>query len=110
MGRNRLRSGYSVLCPELARILKMELASGNVLSESPRRTDWPAAGSVFASLVHDFKTKKTERPDAVEYSICNSSRDGWFEEYFCTLHKHLLVAGSPRLDAPAGSSKESLSE
>jgi hypothetical protein len=100
MGKKHFTAPAGCLCQELKYILRVELERGNAISEPPNRTDWPELGSVFASLVHDFKTRKNELPTGVVYSICNDPHYGWYGEYFCEIHKHLLVAGAPRPGRP----------
>ncbi|WP_437880185.1 hypothetical protein [Pseudomonas sp. LRF_L74] len=85
------------LCPELARVLSTELRRGNVLARQPERTDWPARGSVFASLRHDFRSDVRHVPTPLRHGLCNDPHYGWYEELYCEEHGHLLVAGSPRL-------------
>lgn len=59
---------HTHLCPELDRLLRMELSSGNQLGEAPTVTDWPAKGAVFASLMKDFKTLSAAK-------LCQTFRD-----------------------------------
>lgn len=96
MIRKNTKIVHTNLCPELDRLLQMELSGGNRLGEAPTVTDWPAKGAVFASLAKDFKTLSAERPSCVRHSVMNDPHYGWYEEYFCETHQHLLVAGSAR--------------
>lgn len=96
VSRNKTKFVHTHLCPELDRLLQMELSGGNRLGEAPTVTDWPAKGAVFASLVKDFKTLSAERPSCVTHSVMNDPHYGWYEQYFCETHQHLLVAGSAR--------------
>jgi hypothetical protein len=101
MSKRAIAKKYpSPLCPELQAILDLELARGNVVSQPPELANWPEAGSVFASLEKDFKIRKHELPDHVSYQICNDPHYGWYGEYFCEVHKHLLVSGNPRVGEP----------
>ena len=92
MRKHKIRSG--TLCPELAAVLRAELAMGNSSSGPPEVTDWPEEGSVFATLRKDFLTDVKNPPANVRYSVCNDPHYGWFGEYYCEIHKHLLVAGA----------------
>lgn len=96
MSRKKAKFVHTHLCPELDRLLQMELSGGNRLGEAPTVTDWPSKGSVFASLMKDLKTLGAERPSCVRHSVMNDPHYGWYEEYFCETHQHLLVAGSAR--------------
>jgi hypothetical protein len=100
MSKKTSRTLTAQLCPELQAIVQLELARGNRVSQPPALANWPQAGSVFASLELDFKIRKEERPAQVSYQICNDPHYGWYGEYFCEVHKHLLVAGSARVDQP----------
>jgi hypothetical protein len=101
MSKRAIAKKYpSALCPELHAIVQLELARGNQLSQAPELANWPEAGSVFASLKQDFKMRKNEVPETVRYLICNDPHYGWYGEYFCTVHKHLLVSGDPRAGEP----------
>jgi hypothetical protein len=88
------------LCHELHVLLEQELQLGNVVSQKPYLADWPADGSVFASLVDDFRSPRESFPENVHLTICNDPHYGWYFEAECTIHKHLLVAGSPKPGMP----------
>ncbi|WP_035988659.1 hypothetical protein [Paraburkholderia caribensis] len=82
------------ICPELAAILASEIASGNRLKDGPNRTDWPAADSVFAALEFDLRADASRLPKPVRHSICRDPHYGWHDECYCTIHRHVLVAGA----------------
>lgn len=85
------------LCPELHFILRLELASGNKLTEPPMVADWPKKGSVFAALDRDATINENTLPNSVSHHICNDAHYGWNDEFFCNIHKDLLVAGVTKI-------------
>ncbi|MBN3761216.1 hypothetical protein [Burkholderia sp. Ac-20365] len=87
----------TALCPELAAVVERELASGNRLKDGPIQTDWPEPGSIFAALVSELCRESSPLPDSVRHSICRDPHFGWHDECYCTIHRHLLVAGDTRL-------------
>ena len=89
----------AAFCPCVAQVLGAEIASGNKLGQMPHRANWPAPGSVFAALDHDFLNPRKNWPSGLQHATPNDPRFGWREECFCPTHQHLLVAGWPRQDA-----------
>ncbi|MBN3752063.1 hypothetical protein G3N95_03860 [Paraburkholderia sp. Tr-20389] len=85
------------MCPELAAILASEIAQGNRLKDGPSKTDWPQADSVFAALEFDLRSEPSSLPESVRYSICRDLQYGWHDECYCSIHRHLLVAGETHL-------------
>jgi hypothetical protein len=81
------------LCPELAVILASEVGKGNRLKDGPSKADWPEPGSVFAALTSDLRSEPSNFPASVRHSICQDPHYGWHDECYCTIHRHLLVAG-----------------
>jgi hypothetical protein len=88
------------LCHELHALLEQELRLGNLIAQRPHLANWPQHGSVFASLVHEFKSAKESFPKNVHLAICNDPHYGWYQEAECAIHKHLLVAGTPKPEMP----------
>ncbi|CAD6527568.1 hypothetical protein ACFQ3P_12930 [Paraburkholderia sabiae] len=87
------KKNTAALCPELAAILANELAQGNRLKDGPNKADWPEPGSIFAALEFDLRSDPSSFPESVRHSICRDLHYGWHDECYCTIHRHLLVAG-----------------
>ncbi len=100
MGKPKQATVTASFCDEIESLLANELRLGNVIAQKPYIANWPASGSIFASLEHDFKLPKKDFPANVHLSICNDAHYGWYHEAECTVHKHLLVAGSPKPGLP----------
>ncbi len=83
-----------LLCAELQALLDEELARGNVIKEGPSR-GWPEPDGVFLALRDDSVRAGRDLPDEVEHSINIDPHYDWYEDYFCRLHRHALVCGSP---------------
>lgn len=88
------KSGQFKLCEELQLILDKELKAGNTLLELPCCTNWPQAGSIFASLANRLTVGKEVLTDDVYYSINDDVHYGWIDECVCKIHHDLLVAGN----------------
>lgn len=88
--------GANVFCSEIAAIVSEEISLGNRIAQAPEHAGWPEAESVFGSLAEDFRTDIHHPPAHVSYSVCNDPHYGWYGEYYCNIHKHLLVAGKCR--------------
>ena len=58
---------YSIfkLCEELQSILDKEITAGNIITELPRRTNWPQEGSVFVSITNKINAGKKVLTDDV---------------------------------------------
>jgi hypothetical protein len=84
------------LCDELQLVLDSEIAAGNRLARPLEVANWPEQGSVFGTLEHDFKTSRTRWAASLTHQIHNDPHYGWYEECYCNVHKHLLVAGGCR--------------
>ncbi|NJB93504.1 hypothetical protein GGR72_001830 [Xanthomonas arboricola] len=88
------------LCPELEAVVAQEIARGNMVEREPVLCDWPEPGSVVAHLRSCLSTPKDELPPGLATAICNDPHYGWYNEVFCSIHKHLLTAGLPRPGEP----------
>ncbi|PPU68333.1 hypothetical protein XpiCFBP4643_09770 [Xanthomonas pisi] len=88
------------LCPELAAVVAQEIARGNKVEREPVSCDWPEPGSVIAHLHSSLSVQKAELPSGVATAICNDPHYGWYNEVYCSLHRHLLTAGQARPGEP----------
>lgn len=76
------------LCPELAELLRAELAAGNRVVDTSE--GWPQAASVFVGLALPFRHRPTSLPPGVVYRDVNDAH-WWKAEYEHEPSGHLLT-------------------